>query len=371
MKTARKHASLAVVVILILSTLGTSASAETLSSKLAKQKSTISKQKAQLKTVQAKIDSLEIQIETLDNKIELTMAKIDANKKEINKTETAITKAEAALEVCETSLDETQALFAQRMKAMYVTQNTGYLQLLLSSKGISEFFSNLEAITSIINYDVKVKNELNNKITTVSHKKSDLKAKKQALVALNKDNADKMTKLNSDRKSQLVLIAQVNQQKKKIDSSILSTQKQINATLKQLAAIKKTSSKTSLSRGSDDISSNSIVAFAATYLGTPYVWGGTHPSPGFDCSGFTQYVFAHFGIHISRTTDGQIHDGIAVSRSNLQPGDLILFGTGGDPHHVGIYVGNGAYIHSPHTGDVVKISLLSSRSDFIIGRRVN
>jgi len=70
------------------------------------------------------------------------------------------------------------------------------------------------------------------------------------------------------------------------------------------------------------VSEGAIVSYASNFLGTPYLWGGTSP-PGFDCSGFTQYVYAHFRISIGRTTFEQINNGIQVSRDNLQPGDVI------------------------------------------------
>ncbi|MCC5439193.1 C40 family peptidase [Clostridium botulinum] len=95
-----------------------------------------------------------------------------------------------------------------------------------------------------------------------------------------------------------------------------------------------------------------IVNYAKQFQGTPYVWGGTTPS-GFDCSGFVQYVYRNCaGIELPRDTYGQIGAGTRVSRDQLQPGDLVFPHTG----HVGIYVGNGQIIHSPQTGDVVKIS---------------
>ena len=113
-----------------------------------------------------------------------------------------------------------------------------------------------------------------------------------------------------------------------------------------------------------------ILDTAAQYLGVPYLWGGTTPS-GFDCSGFVQYVFKQNGINLTRTTYTQWdNDGVYVSRSELQPGDLVYFGSSSAPHHVGIYVGNGQYIHSPRTGDVVKYASLDSRSDFCGGKRV-
>lgn len=126
------------------------------------------------------------------------------------------------------------------------------------------------------------------------------------------------------------------------------------------------------SRGSASNSSsggNSLVNSAKKYLGTPYVWGGTSPD-GFDCSGLMQYVYKQNGINIGRTTYDQIKEGRAVSRDQLQPGDLVFFGTSSDPHHVGMYIGDGQYLHAPRTGDVVKISSLSSRSDYLTARRM-
>ncbi|HUK95001.1 MAG TPA: NlpC/P60 family protein [Gaiellaceae bacterium] len=98
-----------------------------------------------------------------------------------------------------------------------------------------------------------------------------------------------------------------------------------------------------------------VVGIAMRYLGTPYVWGGASPS-GFDCSGFTMYVYAQVGVSLPHNAAAQFGMGVPVSRSDLQPGDLVFFyGLG----HVGLYIGGGSFIHAPHTGDVVKISSLS------------
>lgn len=98
-------------------------------------------------------------------------------------------------------------------------------------------------------------------------------------------------------------------------------------------------------------SAASLINYSYQFLNIPYVWGGTTPS-GFDCSGFTSYVFRHFGYNIGRTTYNQIDAGVAVSQSELQPGDLVFT----NPGHVGIYIGNGQMIHAPQTGDVLKVS---------------
>ena len=103
-----------------------------------------------------------------------------------------------------------------------------------------------------------------------------------------------------------------------------------------------------------------ILDTAESFLGLPYVWGGTTPA-GFDCSGFVQYVYGQNGYSLTRTTYTQWdNDGVFVSKEDLQPGDLVYFGSGGSPTHVGLYVGDGMMIHSPKTGDVVKYSTIES-----------
>jgi cell wall-associated NlpC family hydrolase len=94
-----------------------------------------------------------------------------------------------------------------------------------------------------------------------------------------------------------------------------------------------------------------IVRFARRFLGTPYAYGGSSPS-GFDCSGFTRFVYAHFGIVLPHWSDGQFGLGRRVTRTSLRPGDLVFFDGLG---HVGIYVGAGLFIHAPHSGTRVAI----------------
>ncbi len=109
----------------------------------------------------------------------------------------------------------------------------------------------------------------------------------------------------------------------------------------------------------DSGSSSSIVSVAQNYMGVPYVWGGTSPS-GFDCSGFTQYVFRQCGYSINRTADAQYSNGSYVSYDSLQAGDLVFFAntySASGITHVGIYIGGGQFIHAANGG--VKISSLS------------
>lgn len=102
-----------------------------------------------------------------------------------------------------------------------------------------------------------------------------------------------------------------------------------------------------------------VLDYAAQFLGTPYVYGGSTPS-GFDCSGFTSYVFANTVGSIPRVAQSQFDATTRVSLEDLEPGDLVFFGSSASSiSHVGIYVGDDTFIHSPHTGDVVKYEPLS------------
>lgn len=113
-----------------------------------------------------------------------------------------------------------------------------------------------------------------------------------------------------------------------------------------------------------------VIDLADNYLGDPYHWGGSDPKTGFDCSGLLQYVWGKNGVHIPRVTYDQWHAGVAVARKNLRPGDAVFFEmTGRGPGHVGMYIGGGRFIESPHTGANVRISRLAGRTDFVGARR--
>jgi peptidoglycan DL-endopeptidase CwlO len=99
-----------------------------------------------------------------------------------------------------------------------------------------------------------------------------------------------------------------------------------------------------------------VVGYAKKFVGVPYVYGGSSPRSGFDCSGFVRYVYAHFGVSLPRTSYAQFGDGRRVARGGLRPGDLVFFDGLG---HVGLYIGNGRFIHAPHTGTRVQVQTLA------------
>jgi cell wall-associated NlpC family hydrolase len=121
-----------------------------------------------------------------------------------------------------------------------------------------------------------------------------------------------------------------------------------------------------------------VLRSADSYVGVRYVWGGNTPSQGFDCSGFTKYVFAKYGVGLPRTSREQVRAGRAVAPDfgALQPGDLMLFAEPGeDISHVAIYVGNGRIIHSASSVGGVGYTDLNTGGEwfleyFVAARRV-
>lgn len=106
-------------------------------------------------------------------------------------------------------------------------------------------------------------------------------------------------------------------------------------------------------------STSAITSYALTFLGVPYVWGGTTPS-GFDCSGLVQYVYSHFGINLGRTTYTQQYAGTKISVASAQAGDLYFWGSYGSAYHVAIALGGGQYVMAPAPGQNVMIGSVSS-----------
>ena len=149
------------------------------------------------------------------------------------------------------------------------------------------------------------------------------------------------------------------------------TQAQTKATTKTSAKTKSSAASSNANPASSS-KGQAIVNTAAKYIGVKYVYGGTSPS-GFDCSGLVQYVCREVGISVNRTSRSQYSNGVAVSKSNLQAGDLVFFSKGSGISHVGIYAGNGQVIHAPSPGKrvcYIPLSTICGYSTYVGARRV-
>jgi peptidoglycan DL-endopeptidase CwlO len=350
-----------------------------LNSQLQQQQNQLQKNNSSLQQLQGKRQEIENNIEKMDFQIEGLMKQISDTKKNINQTQEQIKLAQAGIQEAEDEMKAENDIFNKRMRAMYINGPDGYLNILLESSSFNDLLSRMEAVVRIVEADKKIIANLNTKKDDVSKKKEILDNENEKLVALKADNEQKLSKLNQSKSDQAKLISDLKTQEKLFGFDVDNSKKAIDDIKKQLNALR-------ISRGSTSGFSDVISYIFSNnadgkprFIGTPYVWGGTTPynystrTGGFDCSGFVQYVYRQFGVNLPRTTYDQINSGVAVSRDNLRPGDLILFGTWSNPHHIGIYYGKidgvDQFIHAPQTGDVIKVSPLD-RTDFLTARRV-
>lgn len=186
--------------------------------------------------------------------------------------------------------------------------------------------------------------------------------------------ADKASKAK-DRIDDLLTFGQKkNQTKKAIEATTKAITAQEKAYKKYIAyankTAKKQNSKKTTSSSSSSSGGNAVYDTATDYLGLKYVWGGASLTKGADCSGFTQQIYKKFGVSLPHKASYQAKMGTKItSKSDLQAGDLVFFGSKNNITHVGIYGGDGKFIESPHTGASVRVSKLSSRKDFVSGSR--
>lgn len=308
--------------------------------------------------------SVEVSIEQYDSQIETVMRDIDKNKLEAAKLKSDMKTAQENIMNMEKDSAAVKETYNSRMRAMYMNGMGGYVNVLLGSENLSDFLTRLDNLKIVMTHD-------NETINTYMKQKEELTAKKEQLdmeqnkvLALKAENEKKLDKLKQDKLAQSKLIEDAKRQQKVFASAAKQPSRGSGFIVNNDGG--------SQQSGTENVESSQIgtavVEYAKKFIGVPYLWGGTTPS-GFDCSGFTQYVFAHFGRSIGRTTYEQINAGTAVSKGQLQPGDLVLFGTVSNPHHVGIYVGGNSYIHAPRTGEKIKIAPMT-RGDFVIGRRI-
>lgn len=337
---------------------------------------------APLDDVITDISNMEAEVQKINYEAGIVESEISNVKEDISKIENEIENNKLEIKKIESDIEVKEKEISNKARSVYmntVNPNQQYLEILLSAKNIKDFAQRLFTIKEIMSSD-------KDRLDFFNSSKKEIELRQNKITMQKAELDDKVSSLNSKldvlaekRSTKESKILEYQDMKSRYELEIQENEAKIaNSVMDIIATVEDednsyTNTTPSYNENENNnyteetnVSASSIVNIAFKYLGVPYVWGGTTPS-GFDCSGFVQYVYREAGINISRTTYTQINEGYAVSE--LAPGDLVFFGSYSAPYHVGIYIGNGQYIHAPIEGDVVKVASLQYRGDYCGARR--
>lgn len=228
---------------------------------------------------------------------------------------------------------------------MYENSDENIMTVLLESGSISDFLNRLENINAVYTYDRTVLGNYQAAKDEVEDLKASLEEEKASLEANKTQLANQQAQLNamiSEKQGEMADI-----KSELADAKALAARQAELERQRQLAALtNNTNSGGNLNpSNTTGVSGSAVVAFANQYVGYPYVWGGTDPNTGADCSGFVYYVLKNFGINYGRLTSyGWRSVGQEVSVNNMQPGDIVCYAG-----HVAIYAGGGRIVEAQST----------------------
>lgn len=327
-----------------------------------------------LNDVNKKIDNLEDQKEELQGEIDSTNEELVNLLVDVGILEDEIAQNEKKLEQVTEDLEKAQEeeekqynSMKKRIAFMYENGDTAVLSSVLESKSMADLVNRVEYVNEVYKYDrnlldtyEKTRKQVEELKVQVEDEKVELATAKETLDQQQKQLESTMAALKSKQADAETQIANAKSLATKYQKTI-SEQNQI---IQQAAANaqKAQANQSSGSSGGNNsgntggsggnlnppkatnVSGSDVVNYAMQFVGKPYVWGGKDPNTGADCSGFTSYVYAHFGISIPSYSGAQRSCGKEVSYSNAQPGDLICYAG-----HVAIYMGGGKIVHAKGT----------------------
>jgi cell wall-associated NlpC family hydrolase len=361
-KILRSMAASGLALLMVFATVGPAAA------------TTLSDKRAQAAAVQSQLDALDTKASQADEAYNSARALYQSLTAQVATTEKRI----AALQK---RSDALQADLAARADQIYRSDGSfGVIEALLSARSLEDFNAVINALQAIGQQDADT-------VAQLKQAQAELQVARGELVAAQADAAKQQAAMSANARAvhqQVDAKAAVLAGLSKDIKSILAQQAAAEAAaaharyLALLARQRTNAGGGSSSGGSSSGSSNpggpsgggnpasssqgaEAVQWAEKALGRPYVWAASGPG-SFDCSGLTMWAYGHAGVSLPHSSRSQINAGARVSRDNLEPGDLVFFGS--PIHHVGVYVGGGDFIESPHSGASVRIASLAGRGDY-------
>jgi cell wall-associated NlpC family hydrolase len=339
--------------------------------------SSVASKEAQVQRVLAQIESLDASLSRAIEAYNLASDRLEQVKADLRQNA-------HHLAVARSSLRRAQRLLAARAVALYTSsEDQTTFAVLLGATSLDDFLARVETVNRVSTQDENLQTELVAARSEIVRRRGRLRRARAWAAHLVEERAAHKASIEQQLAERRDLVASIRAEIERIKAEEARRQAELARQARERAsaqALTPTLAPT-ISTGAEESAEvtaapaalpsgrGGVVGIAMQYLGTPYRWGGSSPSTGFDCSGFVMYVFGQVGVSLPHSTYAIYGMGMPVSRGELQPGDLVFFNGLG---HMGIYIGGNQMIHSPHTGDVVKISSLSGwyASTYVGARRV-
>jgi cell wall-associated NlpC family hydrolase len=321
------------------------------------------------------------QVQQLDSSLERAVEAYNFATTKLNRVRAELKQNHAELQIAKQSLRRAQAALSARVVSLYAADGQdNSLDVLLGATSLDDLVNRFDTLNRISAQDARVLGQVVKFNHIVKAREVRLKHAKAEAAELVRERASQRASIERQLSARRALLSSIRGQIAQLQAQEAARQAQLRRELSQRIRLQQqTAPAEALASAVAPVSSgsvgtappathSSVVGIAMQYLGVPYRWGGASPA-GFDCSGFVMYVFAQIGVSLPHSSYAQYGAGSPVSRDQLQPGDLVFFDGLG---HVGIYVGGGSFIHSPHTGDVVKISGMTGwyASTYVGARRI-
>jgi peptidoglycan hydrolase CwlO-like protein len=318
----------------------------------------------------AEAEAVLAQIEAIDRKLEIAVEAYNSATTRLDGIQQDIVENLNHLSIARTAYRRAQKRLADRLVALYLNGQQSTIEIILGASSLEQLLDRIDGAERISEQDVEIVGQIRATRAEVRAREKKLetaRAEQKQVVAQRADRrawiegqlADRQDLYDSVKDELDQLIAEEKERQKRLEEEARRREEERQRILSEggVEVPENIAVPSGIGTAPPSLYGNDVVSIAMQFLGVQYVWGGSSPS-GFDCSGLVVYAYGLAGRPgLPHYTGSLWQMGVAVSRDQLQPGDLVFFNGLG---HMGIYIGGGQFIHAPHTGDVVKISDMTS-----------